>query len=51
MKCLLLLRDHNESSSGRSGTPFSADEQFTAFGRILKTYDGFLDEMTTKLKN
>ena len=38
-------------NSGRSGTPFSADEQFTAFGRILKTYDGFLDEMTTKLKN
>ena len=38
-------------SSGRSGTAFSADEQFSAFGRILKTYDGFLDEMTTKLKN
>lgn len=38
-------------SSGRSGTPFSADEQFSAFGRILKTYDGFLDELTTKLKN
>ena len=38
-------------NSGRSGTPFSADEQFAAFGRILKTYDGFLDEMTTKLKN
>ncbi|MFZ1785714.1 MAG: hypothetical protein WAU23_10975 [Ferruginibacter sp.] len=38
-------------SSGRSGTAFSADEQFSAFGRILKTYDGFLDEITTKLKN
>lgn len=38
-------------NSGRSGTPFSADEQFAAFGRILKTYDGFLDEITTKLKN
>ena len=38
-------------NSGRSGTAFSADEQFVAFGRILKTYDGFLDEMTTKLKN
>jgi hypothetical protein len=37
--------------SGRSGTPFSADEQFAAFERILKTYDGFLDEITTKLKN
>jgi hypothetical protein len=37
--------------SGRSGTPFSADEQFSAFERILKTYDGFLDELTTKLKN
>lgn len=37
--------------SGRSGTPFSADEQFGAFERILKTYDGFLDEITTKLKN
>ena len=37
--------------SGRSGTPFSADEQFGAFERILKTYDGFLDELTTKLKN
>lgn len=38
-------------NSGRSGTAFSADEQFSAFGRILKTYDGFLDELTTKLKN
>ncbi len=38
-------------SSGKSGTAFSADERFTAFGRILKTYDGFLDELTTKLKN
>lgn len=37
--------------SGRAGTPFSADEQFAAFGRILKKYDGFLEELTTKLKN
>ncbi|MEO6670250.1 MAG: hypothetical protein ABIN36_12285 [Ferruginibacter sp.] len=38
-------------SSGRSGTAFSSDEQYKAFNRILKKYDGFLDEITTKLKN
>lgn len=37
--------------SGRSGTPFTSDEQFAPFGRILKKFDGFHDEMTTKLKN
>lgn len=37
--------------SGRAGTPFNADEQFHPFNRILKKYDGFLEEMTTKLKN
>lgn len=37
--------------SGRSGTAFTADEQFQPFGRILKKYDGFLDEIVTKLKN
>ena len=37
--------------SNRSGTPFTADEQFMPFGRVLKKYDGFLDEMQTKLKN
>lgn len=37
--------------SGKSGTPFSADEQFAPFGRILKTYDGFLDEITTDRKS
>jgi hypothetical protein len=37
--------------SNRSGTPFTADEQFQPFDRILKKYDGFLDEMQTKLKN
>lgn len=37
--------------SGRPGTPYSADEQFHAFNRILKKYDGFFDELTTKLKN
>jgi hypothetical protein len=37
--------------SRRAGTPFSADEQYAPFGRILKKYDGFIDEMTTKLGN
>jgi hypothetical protein len=37
--------------SNRSGTPFTADEQFQPFSRILKKYDGFLEEMQTKLKN
>ena len=37
--------------SGRSGTPFTSDEQFAPFGRILKKFDGFHDEMVTKLKN
>jgi hypothetical protein len=38
-------------NSGRSGTAFNADEQYRAFDRILKKYDGFLEELTTKLKN
>jgi hypothetical protein len=38
-------------SSGKTGTPYNADEQYHAFNRILKKYDGFLDELTTKLKN
>jgi hypothetical protein len=38
-------------SSGKSGTPYNADEQYRSFNRILKKYDGFLDELTTKLKN
>lgn len=37
--------------SRRAGTPFSADEQYSPFGRILKKYDGFIDELTTKLAN
>lgn len=37
--------------SRRAGTPFSADEQYAPFGRILKKYDGFIDELTTKLAN
>jgi len=37
--------------AGRSGVSFTADEQFSPFGRILKKFDGFHDEMTTKLKN
>ncbi len=38
-------------SSGKTGTPYNADEQYKAFNRILKKYDGFMDELTTKLKN
>jgi hypothetical protein len=38
-------------SSGKPGTPYNADEQYKPFNRILKKYDGFLDELTTKLKN
>jgi hypothetical protein len=38
-------------ASGRSATPYNADEQYRPFNRILKKYDGFLDELTTKLKN
>jgi hypothetical protein len=37
--------------SGRSGTAFNADEQFRPFTRILKKYDGFYDELSTKLAN
>ncbi len=37
--------------SGRAGTAFNADEQYRSFDRILKKYDGFLEEMSTKLKN
>jgi hypothetical protein len=38
-------------ASGKPGSPYNADEQYKAFNRILKKYDGFLDELTTKLKN
>jgi hypothetical protein len=38
-------------ASGAPRTAYSADEQFDPIGRILKTYDGFLDELITKLKN
>lgn len=37
--------------SRRAGTAFSADEQYSPFGRILKKYDGFIDELTTKMAN
>ena len=37
--------------SRRAGTSFSADEQYSPFGRILKKYDGFIDELTTKMAN
>jgi hypothetical protein len=38
-------------ASGKSGTPYNADEQYKPFNRILKKYDGFLDELMTRLKN
>lgn len=38
-------------ASGKSSTPYNADEQYRSFNRILKKYDGFLDELTTRLKN
>jgi hypothetical protein len=38
-------------ASGKPGTPYNADEQYRSFNRILKKYDGFLDELTTNLKN
>ncbi len=37
--------------SGKNGTPYNADEQYRPFNRILKKYDGFLDELTTRLNN
>jgi len=37
--------------SGRPSTPYSADEQYKPFNRIVKQYDGFVDELITKLKN
>ena len=37
--------------SARAGTAFNADEQYRDFGRILKKYDGFIEEMSTKLAN
>ena len=37
--------------SGKSGSAFNADEQYHPFNRILKKYDGFLEELSTKLKN
>lgn len=38
-------------SSGKSSTAYNADEQFRPYNRILKKYDGFLDELITRLKN
>jgi len=38
-------------ASGRASTPYNADEQFKPYNRILKKYDGFLDELITRLKN
>jgi hypothetical protein len=37
--------------SEKPGTPYNADEQFKPYNRILKKYDGFIDELDTRLKN
>jgi hypothetical protein len=37
--------------SGRSGSAFNADEQYHPINRILKKYDGFIEELSTRLKN
>lgn len=38
-------------ASGKASTPYNADEQYKPYNRILKKYDGFLDELITRLKN
>jgi hypothetical protein len=37
--------------SGKAGTPFGADELYRPFPRILKQYDGMIEELSTKLAN
>ena len=37
--------------SGKGGTAFSADELYQPYNRMQKKYDGFLDELMTKLRN
>ncbi len=37
--------------SGKPGTPYNADEQYRPFKRLLKRYDGFIEEMTARLQN
>lgn len=37
--------------SGAAGTPFGADELYKPFPRILKQYDGMIEELTAKLSN
>jgi len=37
--------------SGMYGTSFNADNLFRPYERIQKKYDGFLDELMTKLRN
>jgi hypothetical protein len=37
--------------SGKSSTAFSADEQYRSYSRILKKYDGFIEELQTRLAN
>ena len=37
--------------SEKGGTPFNADELYQPYNRMQKKYDGFLDELMTKLRN
>jgi hypothetical protein len=37
--------------SGKANTPFGADELYRPFPRILKQYDGMIEELSTKLSN
>ncbi|MBC8033637.1 MAG: hypothetical protein H7Y03_05790 [Chitinophagaceae bacterium] len=37
--------------SGKPGTAFNADELYHSVNRLPKKYDGFMEEITTKLKN
>lgn len=37
--------------SGKNGTAFNADELYKPYNRMQKKYDGFMDELMTKLRN
>ena len=37
--------------SGKAATPFGADELYRPFPRILKQYDGMIEELSTRLAN
>jgi len=42
----------NSEESGRQGTPVNnADGLYKPFNRMLKKYDGFIEELMTRLKN